>query len=112
MINDIRISPHFKLREFECRCCGAVKLSRGLLGMLEALRIEYGMPLVITSGYRCPGHNRRVMGASKSLHLLGRAADVRAGEADQAVLKGLAEEIGFQEVICGDEKHYIHLAIR
>jgi uncharacterized protein YcbK (DUF882 family) len=112
MINDIRISPHFKLREFECRCCGAVKLSRGLLGMLEALRAEFGMPLVITSGYRCPGHNRSVRGASGSLHLLGRAADIRAGAADQAALKGMAEAIGFQEVICGDAKRYIHLAIR
>lgn len=27
---------------------------------LEALRVEYGVPMVISSGYRCPEHNKAV----------------------------------------------------
>ena len=27
---------------------------------LEALRVEFGVPMIITSGYRCPKHNQKV----------------------------------------------------
>lgn len=44
--------------------------------MLEALRQELGVPFVITSGYRCPAHNRLVGGAANSYHVQGMAADI------------------------------------
>ena len=109
MINDIRVSPHFKLREFQCRCCGLVKLSPRLLQMLETLREEARMPLVVTSGYRCPDHNRRVGGAAHSLHLDGCAADILAAPEAQKRLFAMARSIGFSQVICGDHKKYLHL---
>jgi uncharacterized protein YcbK (DUF882 family) len=109
MINDIRISPHFKLREFQCRCCGLVKLSPRLLRMLEELREEARIPLVVTSGYRCPAHNRRVGGAPRSLHVEGCAADILAAPAAQKRLFSMAESIGFSQVICGGYKKYLHL---
>jgi uncharacterized protein YcbK (DUF882 family) len=111
-INDVRLSPHFKLREFQCRCCGLVKLSAELLAKLEELRDKWGAPLVLTSGYRCAPHNRAVGGASSSLHLKGAAADISANPQAQAILRGLAESIGFTEVICGNKRNYIHVAIK
>ena len=109
MINDILVSPHFKLREFQCRCCGAVKLSPELLAMLEAMRNAWGGPLVITSGYRCPQHNKSVGGAVGSLHLRGMAADISAPAKDQPRLREIAEHAGAGEVICGGVKNYIHV---
>jgi len=109
MINDIRVSPNFKLREFQCRCCGTVKLSPKLLMMLELMRSAWCGPLVITSGYRCPAHNKAVGGASRSLHLQGMAADISASERDQARLREIAEHAGFNEVICGGAKNYLHV---
>ena len=54
-----RLSPHFNEGEFRCRCCGVVRLNIRLINMLEQLRAHLGhRPVVITSGYRCPGHNR------------------------------------------------------
>jgi uncharacterized protein YcbK (DUF882 family) len=112
VINDIRISPHFKLREFQCRCCKTVKLSSELLGMLEKMRDAWGGPLVITSGYRCPAHNRAVGGAPRSLHLSGAAADISARGKDQELLFNIAKNAGLIEVICGGKKEYVHVGCK
>jgi zinc D-Ala-D-Ala carboxypeptidase len=42
---------------------------------LEQARTVLGVPLLVTSGYRTPQHNREVGGASDSDHLNGLAAD-------------------------------------
>lgn len=44
--------------------------------VLEFIRGIYGMPIKITSGYRCPELNRAVRGAADSDHMYGLAADI------------------------------------
>jgi uncharacterized protein YcbK (DUF882 family) len=80
--------------------------------MLEELRLAWGGPLVVTSGYRCESRNRTAGGAVKSLHLSGRAADIRAVPAEQAKLMSIARAVGFDEILPGGGKNYIHLACR
>lgn len=46
-----------------------------LRGLLSQVSSHYGRPLVITSGYRSPSHNRRIGGAKESQHLHCNAAD-------------------------------------
>ena len=110
MINDLPVSPHFKLREFQCRCCASVKLCPRLLERLEALRAAWGRPIVITSGYRCDSRNKAVGGAIRSLHLRGMAADIAAPEREQPRLRELAGIIGFSEIIPGGSRNYLHVA--
>ena len=43
---------------------------------LEPLRQHFGLPIQVTSGYRCPQLNRLVGGAETSQHMKGEAADV------------------------------------
>ena len=43
--------------------------------ILEPTRAALGVPLIITSGLRCPGLNAAVGGSAKSQHLTGEAAD-------------------------------------
>ena len=74
-MNNIQISENFKLREFECRCCGAVKLEKELLDRLQAMRTEVRRPMIIRSAFRCPSHNSSVGGAVRSQHLEGKAVD-------------------------------------
>ena len=82
-LNDLRVSLHFSLREFECPCCHRVRLHPLLLVRLEELREAWGRPLLLTSGYRCDPHNARVGGVPKSAHRLGLAADVAVPGEDQ-----------------------------
>lgn len=69
----------FSKSEFRCRHCGEVRVTPDLLSFLDAVREKVGMPMVVTSGYRCPEHNRAVGGAKNSLHMKGQAADIVAG---------------------------------
>lgn len=50
--------------------------------ILEPLRVEFGRPLIITSGFRSIAVNNAVGGVSNSYHLLGQAADIRCTPAD------------------------------
>ena len=44
--------------------------------VLQPLRDYLGVPVVITSGYRCRALNRLVGGVPNSQHILGEAADI------------------------------------
>lgn len=71
-----QLSEHFNSREFECPCCRYALIDTNLPRVLEDLRRLIGRPVDITSGYRCPSHNKDVKGGEFSRHLLGCAADV------------------------------------
>ena len=45
--------------------------------VLDPLRAQYGKPIKVNSGYRCPLKNKAVGGASQSQHIAGEAADIR-----------------------------------
>ena len=109
-INDFALSAHFRLREFECRCCGTVKLSARLVERLEALRARRGAPVLITSGYRCPRHNAAVGGVENSRHMRGTAADIHVEPDELERLVELARGLGFVEVVRGRKRH-LHLAV-
>lgn len=45
--------------------------------VLQPLRDHLGVPVVVTSGFRCPRLNSAVGGVATSQHLRGEAADIR-----------------------------------
>ena len=55
-----------------------------LLPILNSVRAEYGKPIRVTSGYRCPQLNKLVGGVPTSAHLHGLAADVVPFERNSA----------------------------
>ena len=70
------LSAHFSLDEFRCPCgCNQVVVHPALIDTLENIREFAGIPIQITSGYRCTAHNAAVGGKPNSAHLLGEAAD-------------------------------------
>lgn len=86
---DVYLSPHFRLLEFLLTshlsdCIYQYPSNPDYIDnlhflcieVLEPLRLKIGRPLVINSGFRCPFVNTSIGGASKSDHLIGKAADV------------------------------------
>ena len=110
-LNDLRVSLHFSLREFECPCCHRVRLHPLLLVRLEELREAWGRPLLLTSGYRCDPHNARVGGVPKSAHRLGLAADVAAPGEDQEAFVLAAADAHFHRILPHCDRGYVHLAV-
>lgn len=51
--------------------------------VLDPLREEYGHPIRVNSGYRCPLKNKAVGGASQSQHMRGQAADITGGSPEE-----------------------------
>lgn len=47
--------------------------------VLDPMRAAYGMPIKVSSGYRCPELNKAVNGAPTSVHQIGYAADLQVG---------------------------------
>lgn len=72
-------TAHFKAVEFKCKCGGCISPipSSELMAVLELVRLYFGKPVMITSGYRCREHNEAVGGAKGSRHLLSDAADIQ-----------------------------------
>ena len=120
MVNlDVRVAPHFRLREFACKCGGRYKncaiayVHAGLAASLESLRNRYYATtgLTIVSGYRCRDYNRSkaVNGASDSQHIYGCGADIPA-RVTFTVVKGMGifSGIGIQQ----SSKLVTHVDIR
>lgn len=125
MLRDDSLSPHFRLSEFT-RSQTAVRLGirnvpagtqldnlRRLAGMLEDVRMALcGVPIIVSSGYRCLALNRAIGSHDHSLHIDGRAADFSApafGDARSVCRRLLDAGLVFDELI--DETDWVHLGI-
>lgn len=79
----MKLTEHFKLEDFSCRDGTPYpwpwieERLRPLCNALEIVRTITGRPMIITSGYRTEGYNRKVGGATKSRHKEGLAADFK-----------------------------------
>ncbi len=74
-----QLSPHFNAREFRCSCGKSHEtlLASELVDKLEALYAALNCSkIIVTSGYRCPEHDKAVGGTSSGQHTKGTAADV------------------------------------
>jgi len=93
-----QLTPHFSLEEMtrsetatkkgidntpnETERACLVRLCREVL---EPVRVKYGKPIRVTSGFRCKALNKAVKGAATSQHVTGEAADLDVG-ADNKLL--------------------------
>lgn len=79
------LNQYFKRKEFACKCgCGTSTVDAELLNVVSDVREHFGKPVVITSGHRCLKHNTAVGGAKGSMHLTGKAADIKVVGVDPA----------------------------
>lgn len=110
-LNSFMLAENFNLIEFQCPCCHTVKLHPALLRRAVLLRLAWGRPVVINSGYRCEEHNSKVGGVKGSLHRQGRAIDVRVDGSAQEAFRQLALSCGFERVLLYGERNFAHMEI-
>ncbi len=88
--------PHFSLREIASPDTGEHEMQDSFMARLEALRVDYGKPMHITSGYRTPQHNATVsQTGTTGPHTTGRAVDIRISGEEAYVLIAMALSRGF-----------------
>ena len=80
--------------------------------LLQPLRLVYGKPIAITSGYRSPEVNRLVGGVPSSQHVKGEAADCYVP--DPEVLLNVLRfcKLPFDQAILYKRKKFLHLSLR
>ena len=80
--NRHRVSNHFMKRDFDsrkkdCSCGSSLRISLGLVGIIEALRAQLNKRIEIVTGYYCPDCRDRQYGIKRDFHHTGVAADIR-----------------------------------
>lgn len=114
-------NPYFTEKEFDCKC-GKCKRPENvpndeLVDSLVKIREHFNQPIIISSGYRCPTHNKKVGGASKSQHTCGSAVDftvknVKTEEVHKFVLKAFPDGpygIAIKHNFSNDYAGFVHL---
>jgi uncharacterized protein YcbK (DUF882 family) len=113
-----RYSLHFTKAELNCKCgCKPTMLIQKnltrLAEELEKLRHVIGLPVQITSGYRCEAYNHLCGGAPLSQHMSGLAADIWVRGKTPAQVKAAAEKVlGFRVGGIGLYRGWIHVDLR
>ena len=85
--------------------------------VLDPVREHWGLPIRVTSGYRCPELNEEVNGVEDSYHMDGCAADISATDPERNVelmslirAMHLVGRIALTECYLGPKARYIHVA--
>ena len=119
--DNTQLSPHFNAREFRCQCGQSHEtlIAAELVDKLEALYTALNCSkIIVTSGYRCPEHDKAVDGTSSGQHTKGTAADVCCyGQDGQPISSKTvcckAQDLGFGGIAnITTSYQYTHLDVR
>lgn len=113
-----KLSTFFNSTEFDCHgngCCSSTPINTKLVEYLNKIREHFMKPITITSGYRCPIHNKNVGGATGSRHSKGDAADIVVQGIAPRTVAQYAESIGILGIGLYETKrdgYFVHIDTR
>lgn len=116
-----QLSSHFNAKEFRCQCgkTHETLIASELVDKLEQLYTALNCSkIIVTSGYRCPEHDKAVGGTSSGQHTKGTAADVCCyGQDGQPISSKTvcckAQDLGFGGIAnITSSYQYTHLDVR
>ena len=91
-----------------CSHCGRMEMQDSFMQKIGRIRHEVGVPLRVTSGYRCPVHNNAVSSTGENgPHTTGHAVDIAADSRLRYHLVNAALAEGITRI--GIAKTFIHL---
>lgn len=93
-----QLTKNFYLEEFACNDGTPVPDNyfgnvQELAMELQVLRDHIDTPIIINSGYRSPTYNKAIGGASASMHLKAKAADIVTRKHTPKQLKSIIEKL-------------------
>lgn len=105
----------FSRGEFACKCgrCGGfpAEPDRVLVTLAEDMRMDFGLPMIVSSGLRCPAHNKAVGGAAGSRHMVGKAVDFSVpGKTAAQILAAVSRDGRVRYAYAIDENH-VHMDV-
>ena len=108
---DWSLYKNFTKAEFDCTHCGANQMTPAFMSKLQALRMAYGKPMRITSGFRCPQHPIEAKKAQPGAHASGCACDVGVDGQQAYELMKHAFALGFTGIGVNQKagSRFIHL---
>jgi len=99
---------NFKPDEFRCSCCNRLEIASELVDMLQTAREALGVPLTLTSAYRCPDHNSKVSSTGLSgPHTTGYSVDIHVSNSQHR--KQLISYFADKVSGLGIAKTFIHI---
>lgn len=108
-----KYAPYFTADEFICQETAEHGIREEFLDALLKLRIEWGRPMKITSGYRSPKHSIELRKNQPGPHTTGMACDVALGPgAEVWEFIYLAMQLGFTGIGVSQKSgrpRFIHL---
>lgn len=117
----LKLSEHFDLSEFRCKCGGehATIVNTELVEKLEELfkKLDCSM-IIVNSGYRCANHDITVGGNGSGMHTKGMAADIVCYDKHGAIIPAgevccMAQDIGFGGIANIDSTYTaVHVDVR
>jgi len=88
---------------------------RNLMSFLDMIRVLWGGPIYVNSGYRCPELNAAVGGVKKSQHVKGNAADITVGSKEKnkelfdMIVKNV-KMLNFDQCINENDYTWVHIS--
>lgn len=106
----------FTREEFRCKCgryCNGfpAEMKPAVVLVAERARRHFGRPGHISSGLRCPQHNRNVGGVSNSQHQYGEAVDLRIEGVDAGELLAYLQKQPEVRYAYKIDSRYVHFDI-
>jgi hypothetical protein len=103
--------------KLSCTCgedgCDKRSAKQMLLNMLQKVRDDYGLPMIVTSGGRCPLHKNEKHRSTPADHQKCLGVDIRITGLSMGVkLAALAGKYGFNAIAINLELRFIHLGYR
>lgn len=100
--------PNFSPKEIACKGDGLIFIDVPSMDALQRFRDLAGVPVIVNSGYRSPEYNKKVGGAKNSMHLYGKAFDIRiTPKLSRNQIHTYAKQAGFTGF--GDYDTFVHI---
>lgn len=105
--------PNFRASEFACRYTGKNEMRPEFMEKLQAIRLEFNRPMIITSGFRDITHPAEMAKESRGEHTYGCAADIAVRGAEAIRLIAIAHHFGIERIGVQQkgEGRFIHLGM-